>query len=105
MTAQLTEAEFSKHVNTKFRLATEPPIELELTEVKPYLNQANEQTGLERFSIFLAGPGDRYLPQRIYSVEHEQMGAFELFLVPVGQDHYRLFYEAVFNYVKEKHEN
>src|ERR1041385_5537543 len=98
MNVQLTEAEFSKHVNTKFRVATEPPIELQLTEVKPYLNQVNEQSGLERFSIFLVGPGDRYLPQRIYPVEHQGMGAFELFLVPVGQNHDGLLYEAVFNY-------
>jgi hypothetical protein len=105
MTAQLTEAEFSKHINTKFRVATEPPIELELTEVKPYLNQVNEQGGLERFSIFFVGPGDRYLPQAIYSVEHERMGAFELFLVPVAQDHHGFIYEAVFNYFKDRCEN
>ena len=102
MTAQLTEAEFSKHVNTKFRVASEPPTELELTQVKPYSSQAKEQAGLERFSIFLVGPADRYLPQRIYSVEHERMGAFELFLVPVGKDDYGFLYEAVFNYFREK---
>ena len=100
MSAPLTETEFSKHVNTKFRVAVEPPLELELTEVKGYLSKANEETGMERFSAFFRGPGDRYLGQKIYALEHEQMGAFELFLVPVSQDQSGFRYEAVFNYYK-----
>jgi hypothetical protein len=102
MSAPLTEAEFSKHVNTKFRVGVEPPLELELTEVKGYLSKANEETGMERFSAFFRGPGDRYLGQKIYPIEHEQMGAFELFLVPVSQDQNGFRYEAVFNYYKQQ---
>ena len=102
MSAPLTEAEFSKHVNTKFRLAGEQPVELELTEVKGYLSKAHEQTGMERFSAFFNGPREPYLPQRAYSLEHYRMGAFELFLVPVGKDENGFRYEAVFNYFKEK---
>lgn len=102
MAAQLTEAEFSKHVNTKFRVATEPPVELELTEVKGYLSKAHEETGMERFSAFFRGPSDRYLEQKTYSIEHEQMGVFDLFLVPVNQDQSGFRYEAVFNYFKQQ---
>ena len=101
MAAQLTEAEFSKHVNTKFRVAVEPTVELELTEVKGYLSRAHEETGMERFSAFFRGPSDRYLEQKIYPIEHDQMGAFELFLVPVSQDQSGFRYEAVFNYYKQ----
>ena len=100
MTAELTEKEFSKHVNTKFRVVNEEPIELELTEVKGYLGQANERTGMERFSAFFHGPSDRFLPQRSYPLEHEVMGAFELFLVPIARDETGFRYEAVFNYFK-----
>ena len=102
MSSNLTEAEFSKHVNTKCRVAVEPPIELELTEVKGYLSKENEQTGMERFSAFFRGPGDRYLRQKVYSFEHEQMGAFEMFLVPVSQGQDGLRYEAVFNYYQQQ---
>ena len=101
MTAELTEKEFSKHVNTKFRIPIEPPLELELTEVKGYLSQPNEQTGMERFSAFFHGPSDRLLPQGSYPLEHELMGAFELFLVPIARDEMGFRYEAVFNYFKE----
>lgn len=102
MSAPLTEKEFSKHVNTKFGVAVEPPVELDLTEVKGYLSREHEETGMERFSLFFRGPGDRYLRQQIYPLEHEQMGAFELFLVPVSQDQDGYRYEAVFNYYKEQ---
>jgi len=100
MSAPLTEQEFSKHVNTRFRVKDEKPIELELTQVKGYMGGSNEQTGMERFSAFFHGPADRFLPQKIYSLEHEQMGAFELFLVPVSQDETGFWYEAVFNYYR-----
>ena len=100
MATELTEEEFSKHVNTKFRIAGEQPLELELTEVKGYLGKEHEQTGMERFSAFFSGPADRYLEQKTYSVEHEQMGAFDLFLVPLSRDEHGFRYEAVFNYFK-----
>jgi hypothetical protein len=100
MSAPLTEAEFSKHLNTKFRIANEQPIELELAEVKGYLSKAHEQTGMERFSVFFNGPLEPFLSQRVYALEHERMGAFELFLVPVAKDENGFRYEAVFNYFK-----
>lgn len=100
MSAPLTEEEFLKHVNTKFRVA-QPPTEFELTQVKGYAAGPNEQDGMERFSIFFQGPSEPFLPQGIYSLEHEQMGGFELFLVPLKKDQAGVQYEAVFNYYKE----
>ena len=102
MSAPLTEAEFSKHVNTKFRVIIDPPLELELSQVKSYSSTPQEETGMERFSLFFAGPSDRYLEQKTYSLEHEQMGCFDLFLVPVSGNADGFRYEAVFNYYKEK---
>src|SRR5882762_3981048 len=87
MPARLTELEFSQHVGTKFhRNVDQREIELELTEVKGYTSLAIEQGGMERFSIFFAGPGDPFLPQKVYSLEHERMGEVEIFLVPVAGD-------------------
>jgi uncharacterized protein DUF6916 len=102
MAAALTEKEFSQHVNTKFQLKLDDQkIELELVEVKGYLPQANEQTGMERFSVFFDGPGDVRLPQRLYSLQHEQMGEIEIFLVPVSGNGKGFRYEAVFNYFRK----
>lgn len=102
MSVPLTEEEFSKHVNTKFRVDSNEPIELELTEVKGYSGHPNEQTGMERFSAFFQGPDNRYLSQRTYSFHHEHMGSFDLFLVPISRDKNGFRYEAVFNYFKKE---
>jgi hypothetical protein len=102
MAAQLTEKEFSKHLNTKFRINGDNPIDLELTEVKGYLSKPDEEGGMERFSAYFHGPADRYLRQASYPLEHEVMGTFDLFLVPIGQDETGFRYEAVFNYFKQK---
>ena len=102
MPAELTEKEFSQHVNTKFQLKLDDQaIELELVEVKGYRPQANEQGGMERFSVFFDGPGNVRLSQRLYSLEHEQMGEFEIFLVPISGNEQGFRYEAVFNYWSE----
>ena len=104
MPASLTEAEFSKHVNTVFRLKLneEATADLELVLVKGYLTNPGDQEGMERFSVFFKGPGKPFLPQHTYALSHEGMGDIELFLVPVGQDGDGFRYEAVFNYFKAK---
>ena len=103
MSAPLTEKEFSQHVNTKFqvKLDGQPPVELELTEVKGYLPQETEQSGMERFSIFFQGPA-LMLPQGVYHLEHEQMGELDIFLVVIAGDQKGFRYEAVFNYFKDE---
>jgi hypothetical protein len=101
MPVSLTEKEFSQHVGTKFHVKVdEREIGLELTEVKGYVSQEIEQGGMERFSVFFAGPGDPSLPQKTYQLKHERMGEFELFLVPIAGDEKGYRYEAVFNYFR-----
>jgi Domain of unknown function (DUF6916) len=52
----------------------------------------------EPFSLVFAGPADPRLEQRVYRLRHPDLGAFELFLVPIGYDpEDGLLYEAVFN--------
>lgn len=98
--SNLTEKEFSQHVGTEFQIKTdERDIPLKLTEVKGYLPKENEQKGMERFSLFFDGPGNR-LPQQIYRLEHEKMGELHIFLVPISGDERGFRYEAVFNYYK-----
>lgn len=99
--ANLTHDEFSKHVGSKFQIPlADGDFELTLTEVKAYMPEANEESGMERFSIFFAGPPNLLLPQQTYFVRHEQMGEFELFLGAIAGDANAVRYEAVFNYYK-----
>ena len=103
MVPALTEEEFSKHVNTKFRVGLDgdKSLELELDEVKSYLSQSNEQTGMERFSLYFNGPNQPFLSQASYAMDHDQMGEFEIFIVPLAQNEAGFRYESVFNYFKK----
>lgn len=97
----LTEQEFSKHVDTQFKIAlAESELSLTLVEVKAYMPGENEQDGMERFSAFFDGPADLLLKQQTYHLRHEQMGEFDIFLTPISVDGQRFRYEAVFNYYR-----
>jgi hypothetical protein len=57
-----------------------------------------EDTGRRRpFSIVFRTAMEPILEQRTYEVEHQDLGLFALFLVPIGPDDEGMRYEAVFN--------
>lgn len=68
------------------------PLDLELISA----SALGESSG-RPFSIMFRGPGDVVLPRRIYRLENAGMGAFKVFLVPIGRDEAGMRYEAVFN--------
>jgi hypothetical protein len=102
MRDKLSQETFSELLNTAFqvKLDTPGPVDLELTEVKNHRGENREQDGTVQFSVFFTGPTNIFLPQGIYTLAHERMGAFDIFLVPVGRDENSFRYEAVFNYLK-----
>lgn len=108
MPAELTEDEFSKHLNTKFRVKLEVPalgdrtVDVELVQVKGYAKKAEEHSGMERFSLYFQGPADVHMAQHGYTLQHEAMGEFEIFLVPIAKNDHGFQYEAVFNYFKKE---
>ena len=97
-----TEADYTKNLNTNFRVEVDAPkpIELKLVAVTPRPSGPTEEAGMERFSAVFSGPLDFLLPQQIYRVSHPQMGEFEIFLVVIGQEADGFRYEAVYNYYK-----
>jgi len=102
MDAVLTEESFSQNLNTKFRVRADAPraFELELVEVKGWRTRPEEQQGMERFSLSFRGPDDIFMPQNTYTLEHERMGEFQIFLVPIARDDDGFTYQAVFNFFK-----
>jgi hypothetical protein len=103
----LTEASFTPHIGTEFRIAIDPArsIVAVLVDVTvrhgrraPAPWDSNPRPEREPFSIVFRGPLDPPLLQRMYHVEHEAIGVIkDLFLVPVGINQDGRFYEAVFN--------
>ncbi len=86
---------FSSHLNSKFlvRLVPEGALELGLFEA----TDLGSTPGHEQFAIVFRGPLNQALPQATYSFEHQEIGAFELFIVPIKRDPDRIYYEAIFN--------
>jgi hypothetical protein len=101
MLDKLTSADFSPHLNQKFRLSGNllELLEVELIEVSNLsTKQSTSPHDVKRqpFSIVLVGPGEPVLPQGIYKVEHDNLGPLDLFLVPIGPNQKGMCYEAVF---------
>lgn len=81
-------------VGTPFRVASGGghPIELTLTEII----ENDRGLGWESFSLLFAGAGGT-LPQGTHHIEHDGLGSFPLFLVPIADLGGEPLYEAVFN--------
>ena len=99
---ELSYESLGKLVNTRLQvfIEQEEAVELELYESTPLrigLAGGTNQKVYESFSLFLRGPADRVLPQRIYLFECDQLGRFEMFIVPIGRDEQGAKYEAAFN--------
>jgi hypothetical protein len=97
-----TQADFTANIETIFRvdIGAAAPIELRLVRVKGHESDVHPRSDMERFSVFFSGPSESFLPQRTYTVVHDTMGEFDIFIVPVGQESGSYLYEAVFNYFK-----
>ena len=101
---QLTLQGFQAALQTRFRLQSQEDttIELALVEARAVGAVSEEGEG-GSFSIIFHGPAHPLLPQRMYLFEHDVLGAFDLFIVPVGQDKEGFLYEAVFNHTPSRH--
>ncbi len=97
MLQDLTPASFEALMGTPFRIhfGGADPLEVVLYEVARHEQHPGPRP--QPFSAYFRGPYPPVLPQMIYKVEHDRLGAFELFLVPLGPDGQGMRYEAVFN--------
>lgn len=100
MTERLEHAGFLENLNSTFRLQLEEsePASIELVDVSD-LTTTDRQ---EMFSIIFRSNSGVVLPQAIYRLEHERMGQFDLFLVPVRRNEQSVDYEAVFNRLRPR---
>ena len=95
MLENLTQQMFSENLNSRFQMHHESSgtIGLELIQV---VDHGSTDTH-EQFSLLFLGPVDGPVIQNVYRVEHDKLGAFDLFVVPIGKDGSGVQYEAVIN--------
>ena len=95
----LTLARFEPLVGSRFTLRLDPGndvAELPALLVEARAGRSAGLDGRQPFSLTFEAPPEPALPQRIYRLEHPQLDALELFLVPVARSDTGLKYEAVF---------
>jgi len=90
---------FAAQLNTNFRVQIDDanPLDLVLTTVSELTTSERQ----EQFAIVFRGPLEMFLGQGLREFEHDEMGHFKLFLVPISKDDNGFYYEAVFNRLKK----
>ena len=98
MLESVTLATFAGRLGETFRAhaAEGHPLVVELIEATDLSGGKPPPDRRAPFSIVLRGPPAPWLPQQIYRLEHDELGAFDLFIVPIGPDAHGMRYEAVF---------
>ncbi|HZR02424.1 MAG TPA: hypothetical protein VFA81_04525 [Burkholderiales bacterium] len=80
------------------RLFSASNVALELVDVdKPRADKSRRSGVREPFALLFRGPREPLLAQRIHRLENSELGALDIFLVPIGPDDIGQRYEAVFN--------
>jgi len=103
MDQDLTIRAFSEHLQTTFRVCVpgDLPLPLELFAV----SEKDPSPQVEQFSLVFRGPLKTHFPQGTYAVEHEKLGKFDLFLVPLGPDALGMCYQAIFCRMRQRLDN
>jgi uncharacterized protein DUF6916 len=103
MLEQFTLDTFTPQISTPFRVhvpGADPfRFTLEAVTEIPVSGWRPDDTAEHRnpFTLLFLGPPGFILQQAIYQFEHETIGTFDLFIVPVGQSAQGISYEAVFS--------
>ncbi len=95
MSKGVTRAEFYDCLNSVFRVISPTVDQMKLDLIK--VSECASSPGQETFSILFQGPLAPRLQQGICSLEHDQLGQQDIFIVPVSQNQQGICYEAVFN--------
>lgn len=95
MPEKLNSRDFSEQLHTAFQvhMPGAAPLTLELFEV----TEKDSSPNVEQFSLIFRGPLEPYFPQGTYTLQHDKLGEFALFLVPLGPDAAGMSYQAIFN--------
>ena len=91
----ITAEMFRAHLDSQFRVVLDGgEIPLRLVEVTEPVTAG----GFERFLLVFHGPSGALLPDGLHTFQHESLGWFAIFIVPIfGSNAERIVYEASFN--------
>lgn len=95
MLEKLNLSDFAENLNSKFTLYADDDNTVDIELIEAVKRKGNQRQDV--FSILFLGPNEKPLEQKIYPIEHERLGKFDLFIVPIEQTPTGFIYEAIFN--------
>jgi len=99
---KLNSQSFRLQLHTEFRvkIGDAGPVALELVEVQ---DQEGSSQEMEFFCLHFRGPYKPLLAQQIHRMEHEKLGAFEIFLTPISAEPQTgTVYEVIFHRFRQQ---
>src|SRR5262245_19322718 len=96
MLESLTAESFTQRLGERFRVHARPEMAIDVELIEANVLGASNASRRAPFSILFRGPLSPVWPQRTYRLDHDAMGSFDLFLVPVGPDATGMVYQAIF---------
>ena len=92
--------DFADKVGQGFAIAADDgaaSVAATLTEAELLNPGRGLDVGRVPFSLVFVADHPAVLPQRLYRIEHEALGALSIFLVPIARDTRGVSYQATFN--------
>jgi hypothetical protein len=90
--------QFASHLNETFTVEIDQvSAPFVLVEARPLPFRQVGGMVREPFSLLFRHESAVLFPQRTYSMKHEGLGAFGIFLVPIARDRDGFIYQALFN--------
>lgn len=96
--SELTLDSFTERMGESFTIhpAIGSPVEARLAQATR-LSDPFAEGARESFSVLFRADRERILPQGMYRLENEALGALEMFIVPLEPDAEGARYEAIFS--------
>ena len=89
---------FAGHLNETFKVEIDHmSTSFVLVEARPLPHQPVAGMVREPFSLLFRHESVVLFPQRTYSMSHERLGEFGIFMVPIARDRDGFIYQALFN--------
>jgi hypothetical protein len=100
MTQELTRDDYAANLNTDFVVNFTPEFKVTMKLIEA--TEEVERFRQRAYSLLFQAPEDTPIAQGMLQVEHEKLGKFELFMVPVGKDDRGVLFESLFNKLLER---